>query len=452
MNNIPKYNRLWINEQRDKLLELNPDLIFWVYSVEFENNSEIKFKLRENILTCYENQLENIKWLNESEDITIINLWDLRKEKVEYIAWKKDFNKNNLKLLSGWGIELIETKLNDEYIINELKKLKIEEDLIEEIIEIKNNYTSEKWEEILINLLKVNNIDDEKIEKIKNLLWRKHIITTLRDWGAADKWERTTPAWRIIWNDLKEESEREIIEESPFFWKDNNWNLALATYDTSDESREILKESIELYLERKYLEKPNKNEFLKNEDFLKYKEKYDFVKNNFERNFPWIKYENLKNVLEDIIENNRIFKYNSEPIEAIKWMEKHFKTIILWDKKVKGFVYNDIENNTYEFRKISKITWFEDWFTPLSNRLSRFYFDSENQGSKLTRLENIKEKTIEKIKVTIENINKQTWNIKWKNKWKKIRKTYKTKEIWKIEEKFVPTTQFFADEYKKKQK
>lgn len=330
-------NKREIKEQREELLELNNDLLYWVYSID-ENNSEEDIKLiyLEDVLTCYPNQLENLKWLEENNDITILNLSALRKWQIEVLSWKEQKIDNPL-LLSNWVIEIEEAK-------------------------------NKKWE------------------------IKKHLISTLRDWWAADELQRTTTAWRNSWDDLNEDLEREHIEESPFLWYDKTWNLALASIDNSEESIKILEESINFFLEKKYLKPWDKN--------------YEKVKETFERNFPWIKYKYLWDALKEILDNKRIFTYSVENDNNIEWVEDDMKTLSLWESKWKYFVYHDKENNTIEYRLIRKITWFNNWFKPLSKRPSRLYLESENQYSRVPRIENAINWYVPTIKYFSEKISK----------------------------------------------
>lgn len=307
-----------VTEQREELLKLNNDLLFWVYSVKEENGSEYELEFLENVLTCYPNQLENLRWLGDNNDITILNLGALRKWNTEILSGN-NVDIENPVLLSNWVIEFVEAK-------------------------------NKNWET------------------------KKHLISTLRDGWAADELQRTTTTGRNSWNDLNEDLEREHIEESPFLWYDSDGNLALATIDDSQEAKDILKESINFFLENKYLQISDDN--------------YEFVKKMFERNFPWIKYENLWKELQNIIDHDRITTYSSQWIEKFEWLEWDMKEISLWDSEWKYFVYFDKQNNTIEYRLLRTITWFNDWFTPLSKRPSRLYLESENQIPKIPRIEN----------------------------------------------------------------
>jgi len=337
MNTCNINNVSSIQEQREELLELNTDLLAWVYTLVEKKNNSIELDLVDNILACYPNHFDELKWLEDNSDITIINLWALRKWNIETFKWK-EIDTKDLVLLSNWVIEIIEAK-------------------------------DSKW-----------NIN-------------KHLISTLRDGWAADSLQRTTTAGRNSWNDLNEDLEREHIEESPFLWYDKKWNLSLATIDNSEKSIEILKESINFYLDRKYL-KP-------------WDENYDFVKKTFERNFPWIEYENLHSILKDIIDNNRIFTYSVEVEDSFDWLGDDIKEVSLWNTKWKYFVYFDENNNTIEYRLLRKITWFNDWFKPLSKRPSRLYLESENQYPRVPRIENADKKYVP----TIEYFSKKVGEI-----------------------------------------
>lgn len=330
-----------IKEQREELLKLNQDLLAWVYSLVEENNWELKLELVNNVLTCYPNHFEELKLLKNNKDITIINLWALRKWKVEVFSWN-NIEDNNLVLLSNWVIEIVEAQNKD--------------------LEIK-----------------------------------KHLISTLRDWWAADELQRTTTTGRNYSDNLDEDLEREHIEESPFLWYDKEGNLALATINNSVESIEILKESIKFYLDRKYLKYWDKN--------------YEFAKKNFERNFPWIKYDDLWDILNDIINNNRVFTYSTQEENDFEWLWDDIKEVLLWNTKWKYFVYFDKDNNTIEYRLLRKITWFNDGFKPLSKRPSRLYLESENQYPRVPRVENATEGYVptikyfrDKIKLSISDI------------------------------------------------
>lgn len=169
MNNLNILNNdLSISKQREKLLKLNPDLLYWVYEIktnledwtkyDWEEQDEIRLELLDNTLTCYPNQLDNLKWLNENQDILIVDLNELRKWKFKILAWKNNNdlaeNITNLCLLSNWVIEIINSEYKDS-----------------------------NW-------------------KVKE---RVHIPLSSRDWWAADINQKTTVAWRNFWSNLIEE-------------------------------------------------------------------------------------------------------------------------------------------------------------------------------------------------------------------------------------------------------
>lgn len=330
-------------EQREKLLEINNDLLFWVYSLKDETNKEIKLDYLENILTCYQNQFNNLKWIKNNPDITIVNLESLMKWKIEILSWKKEKIFNPV-LLSGWVIEIIEAINN-------------------------------KW------------------------ITKKHLISTLRDSWAIYKLQRTTIAWRNSWDNLFEDLEREQIEESPFLWKNKDWNLTLATIDNSYKSKEILSKSINYFLENKYVDTNHKN--------------YTYICKTFERNFPGIKYNELGRLLREIIDDDRFTTYSSNSIDNFKWLEKDIKEISLENSRWKYFVYFDKDNNTIEYRLISTITWFKDWFELLSKRPSRLYLESENQYPRIPRIDKAQKWYLPVIKYfseKVENLMKY-WSI-----------------------------------------
>lgn len=326
-----------VSEQRESLLELNNDLLYWVYWLKNESDDSLDLEYFEWVLTCYPNQLENLKWLDENSDITILNLWSLRKWNVEILSWKNQEVINPV-LLSNWVIEMIEAK-------------------------------NKAWE-------------------IKN-----HLISTLRDWWSVDDLQRTTTAWRNSWNDLNGDLEREHIEESPFLWYDKDGNLALCSIDNSEKSMKLLFESIDFYLKFKYLNSSDKN--------------YDFVKKNFKRSFPWIEYDDFWDILREIIREKRVCTYSIENKDDLEWLESDMKEISLSENKWNYFTYFDKENNTIEYRLLRTITWFNEWFKPLSNRPSRLYLESENQYPRMPRIENASEwyvPTIEYFSNRVKNI------------------------------------------------
>lgn len=329
-----------IKDQREELLTLNNDLLYWVYSLKEEKWSEFELDFLENVLTCYPNQLNNLKWLKNNCDITILNLGALRKWNIEVLSWN-NVDIENPVLLSNGVIEFVEA-------------------------------TNKNWET------------------------NKHLISTLRDGWAADELQRTTTAGRNSWSDLKEDLEREHIEESPFLWYDKEGNLALATIDNSEESKKILKESINFYIENKYLSIWDDN--------------YVDVEKNFERNFPWVKYSQLGNILKEIIDNDRINTYSSKWVNQFEWLESDMKEISLWGSKWKYFVYFDRENNTIEYRLLRTIKWFDDWFKPLSKRPSRLYLESENQYPRIPRIENASEWYVPTVKYFSELVEKLIWD------------------------------------------
>nr|MDD3719727.1 hypothetical protein [Candidatus Gracilibacteria bacterium] len=248
------------------------------------------------------------------------------------------------------------------------------------------------------NLVLLSNGVIELVEaQNKNGDIRKHLISTLRDGGAVDELQRTTTAGRNTGDDLYEDLEKEHIEESPFLGYDRDGKLALAIIDNSAESIEILRESIKFFLDRKYLKSGDIN--------------YEYAKKNFERNFPGISYDDLRAILIDIIDNNRIFTYSVEEENGFKGLGDNMKEISLGNSKGKYFVYFDKDNNTIEYRLIRTITGFNGGFKLLSKRPSRLYLESENQYPRIPRVENASKGYVptvkyfrDKVKLTISDI------------------------------------------------
>ncbi|MDC0505976.1 hypothetical protein OAN96_00090 [Candidatus Gracilibacteria bacterium] len=206
--NLNTGNNLSLKNQREKLLELNQDLLFGVYSIKQQDESSIELEMLDDVLTCYSNQLDNLQGL-EDTDITIINIGELRKGKVEILHGEKT-NIQNPILLSSGVIEFVNAR---------------------------------------------NKIGDIN----------RHIITTLRDNGSADQSHRTIIGGRNSGNNLHQDLRREHIEESPFLGKDKKGNLALASIENNDESIKILHRSIQHYIKEKYLKKDHPNyEIVKN--------------------------------------------------------------------------------------------------------------------------------------------------------------------------------------------
>lgn len=321
MNQINSFNtENNIKQQREKLLELNQDLLFWVYSL-IENDEfkqTIKLELYSHILTCYPDQLQNLKWLWENHEITILDLNSLRK-------WE-------INVLHGKNVAIFKPVL----------------------------------------------LSNGVIDYVTGNNGKKHMITTLRDGWVIDGLQRTTTAGRNIWSDLYKEALREHIEECPFLWKNSAGEYVLATVSKSPEDLEILIQAIHHFISQKHtLNKNNHADWV-------------FIK-AFERNFPWIKYEELWDILKEIVKNNRFMSYYLTEWEMDDMDADMHHIQISQDGKAqsegKFFTYFDKKNNTFEYRKIQEITWFEEWFIPLSKRPGRLFLESKNQYPKIPRIE-----------------------------------------------------------------
>lgn len=348
MNTINKINEnISINKQRENLLNLNPDLVYGVYELKKNSENEMILENREELLTCYPNQFENLNWINEISEIWILDLWVLRKWEIKFLnkdrkesyLWKK------LVLVSNWVIEIV-----------------------------KWSYKQQDWEK----------------------KQRNHFPTTLRDWWAVDQNQRTSVAWRNTWSNLFEDLEREYAEESPFLGKKEDWNYYLFTPENENKDLVLndLIESVKSFLKNKYNLDRNNSEHL---DSIKL----------MERSLR-IKYEDLWKILTEIIENKRIDFFKSKHLENFEWVSDDFREIKMLDSewrelsKWKFFVYFDRENNTIEYRALKEIE-IPKWVRPSS----RLFLESQNQGVKNSRLENLaKDKLVPTIKYFVEKVLK----------------------------------------------
>jgi hypothetical protein len=309
-------------------------MIYWVYKILWQTEEWFELELVKNALTAYPNQLENLQWLVQNNSINILNLNELRKWKITYLRrWEWIDNIENLVLLSSWVVEYI------------------------------------TWS-----------------------TWKQHIITTLRDWGAADELQRTTVAWRNEWEDLILEMERELYEESPFLVMNEIWEYALTIAEWNEKWKDYTKDSIRNWLKEKYNLDRNKEEQAK------------FIK-MFERSFPWIKYEDLGKILGDIIENDRFVTYSWREWE-IKWTQENIKKIKLWNSKWNFYVFFDEANNTIEYRWIREITALPKWYKTIWNRPTRLYLESQNQAPRLKRLWNDVKNSVPTIKMISAQVRK----------------------------------------------
>ncbi len=332
-SNLNSFSSLSVSEQRDELQNNNNDLLAWVFNMHqgWEWSRVYDIENIENMLACYPNQLDDgqIK-LPEDFDagsLVIVNMWALRKWKLEIIAWSK----SNITIEENIDIPILLSPWVIEY-----------------------------WE-------------DEKS-------WKKYTETVLRDgwqmnstnWinSLADANERTTTAWRNFSWMLHSDLEIENAEESPFLMKNKNWEYFLVTHDL--EYVDFLRESVKNFL---------KNKYLKNGD-----ENYEEVKKNFERKFKWVKYNELWNILQEILAYNRFESYQWKDwnIEGVN------ETLVqLWDEEWKFYVYHDKENNTIEYRAIREITSFPEWLTAVWKIPLRLFLESQNQDPQFRKIENI---------------------------------------------------------------
>ncbi|MDD5213782.1 MAG: hypothetical protein PHG82_05140 [Candidatus Gracilibacteria bacterium] len=304
-------NTLNNSNSRENLLELNYDKLYGVYQLISENDEEIELKLLDNCLVAFENQLDNLKGLNENKDVSILDLNSLTKGNIKTLAGANFEIKDSSKIVlaSGGMIDFFESTGKEKHI---------------------------------------------------------HMLTSLRDAGRTSTNQRTTVAGRILGNDIKHDIEMETAEESPFLgFYNGEFHLAIP-----NDNFEALTHSIELFLETKY--NPENRE----------------LKKIFERGFRGLKYEELGDVLKNIISNKRFFKYETEEINEIKGLEHMRKTVKIGNKQDNFYISYNENLNTYEFKIFKKFKSFPDGFTLPGKRPNRLFLESFNQSPRINRLEN----------------------------------------------------------------
>lgn len=340
-NNEP----LSLKNQRELLLKLNPDIIYGVYDLKDNTEEKINLELIEDIMIIYPNQLQNIKWLEQTKDIILVDLWALRKGEFKVIYWKNPDYTRWAWFNSKWWFK---TELDDGHTIHITRK------------------------PILLS--------NWVIEYIEWNTKRPHLITTLRDGGAVDSLQRTTTAGRNTWYDLNEEVEREHFEEGPFLWKNDAWEFTLCIPDWNSQGWNYTKQSVLWWLENKYnLSRQNERDT-------------HFIK-AFERNFPGIAYEELGVILQDIVNNDRFVTYEWDN-KKLEWLEKDIKHISVKNgtklSKMDAFVYFDEANNTIEYRGVRRIKKIPEWFHLIWKRPCKLFLESQNQYPRIPRIENAK--------------------------------------------------------------
>ncbi len=300
LNSRNTSNRL--HEERESLLTLNNDMLYWVYKIS-KKWWKIKLSLEKDLLVCYENKFDKIKWLKENPSINILDIEEFRNKKLKVLKWKTSKNIDNLVLLSGSVIELI---------------------------------------------------------KIQNPKWwfRYHTYTSLRDWWSSDELKRTWVAGRNIGENLLEEVEREYSEESPFL-SQVDWVWTLSTPDRKNKADAIadLKTSVEYFLKNKYnldRNNPEQAEFVKmfERSFrwkIKYEELWDILK------------ETILNNRIEFFENNELdtFPWLEKDMKHVEILDDNWKVI----SSGNYFVYHDEANNTIEYRSLREIK-IPEWFNP----------------------------------------------------------------------------------------
>lgn len=321
-------NILSVSSQHEKITELNPDRVFWLYQTLRDSNNKLELRQLENIFVSFRNQYEegNIKWLDDS-DTCILDLKEFSQWRISVLHWEipSNFSIDEISMASWWVIEFFEAE--------------------------------KKWE-----------ID----WRVKNSL---HMITTLRDGGSTSENQRTTTAGRIVWDDIDAAIEQEHVEEAPFLWT-LNWEyyLCISSVNTDDLFSSILN-----FMSNKYSNQDKRTK--------QYKER----KNMFERSFPWIKYEELGEILTWIIRNKRVIYYDYEELDEIQGLEWMKKEVKIGDKTGTFYGFYNPKLKTWEFKSMRKFCKFPKWFNCVSKfwRPSRLFLESFNQSPRFSRIENV---------------------------------------------------------------
>lgn len=312
-NTIQENNFNSLEQQRETLLSLNYDKLYGVYELLKETDTNLDFHLLKNCLVAFENQISNLKWLSQAPNISIIDLKFLSEWKIKVLHGPEIWHhERKIVMCSGWMIDLFISK-------------------------------NKKWE---------NHV---------------HMLTTLRDANAGTSLnQRTTVAWRCLWENIRKDIEIETAEESPFLWKINGEFYLAVGNDNFD----YVKGSIISYLKNKY--NPNNLEF----------------KKIFERWFRWIKYEDLWEILRQIVENNNFVKFNYIELNNLPWLKHLRKQVKIWNT-IEDFyvIYND-KLNTYELKLIKQFASTQEWFEFIWKRPNRLFLESSNQYPRLNRIEN----------------------------------------------------------------
>lgn len=234
-----------------------------------------------------------------------------------------------------------------------------------------------------------------------------HMLTSLRDANAGVSLnQRTTVAGRCLWENVRKDIEIETAEEAPFLWKING-EFYLAVWN---DNFDYVKGSILSYLENKY--DTNNSE----------------LKKMFERWLRGMKYEDLWEILRQIVENNRLVQYNYKELNDVSALQHLRKKVKIWNYEENFYVvYND-KLNTYELKLIKQFESFPEGFELVGKRPNRLFLESSNQYPRLNRIQNAtKINPSWAIKIFTEHISRAAWEIlKEFNNWSFVFSEWKT--------------------------
>jgi len=323
-------DQLSIEEQRERLINDNPDKLLSTFSQSI-NDWMLEFNFRPNILACYRSHIDSWALILPEDfdnwDIIIIDLAEIRQKKIKVLKWDP----------RKWA----------------------------------NNYTDGTL--VLMSAWVLEYYESDK--GIKHIQLMQRDAWTSNKWGdnkeMIAQWAFTITHWGNFSWDLDADLEVELSEESPFLMEDDKWNYYLVTHDLKLKDRLIA--SINYFLENKYLTVED--------------EGYKDAKALFERKFRWITYEELWDILREIIETDSICPYESEAW-TIKWIESTPFKIDQRRYDRYHMAYCE-EYNTYDYISVRRITWLPTQLKPVGRIPQRLYLESSAQNPVTERLNNV---------------------------------------------------------------
>ncbi|MCP4523948.1 MAG: hypothetical protein GY828_07065 [Candidatus Gracilibacteria bacterium] len=314
MHNLHTIHHISVREQREKIFQNNPDIVYGVYKQLQQNNNEIYLELVTDIITCHPDQFENLRIADECCDIKIVDLTCLQK--------------GNINLLQGSG-------------------------------------NIENPEELLL-------VSNDVLEYIEGSSGKKHVITT-----RSRNNNQTDSEKRNLGSHLTQEIEREHYEEGPFLGKNKDGQYCLAIAGGNPNGWNYTKESISYWLEQVYnLDSSDE----KNKDFI----------HSIEKNLPGVTYNEIPEILGNIMWSDRYITYsweNSE-IPGLEEGMKHIHMTNEGENSIYAYTFFDSNTNTLSYKQVRKITGLPEDFHLLGKRPCKLYLKDSFQYTRIPRIEN----------------------------------------------------------------